>query len=291
MKLTHLALVVALSAVTAFAVGKYAAPSTQQMQTKETAFERVLRTNTLRCGYVTHAPLIIKDPQTGEMSGLIADMMDYFTRKTGVKVEWSEEVTFGNWVMAIQSGRIDGVCTTIWPDVSFARVAKFTKPFFFLDMLPVVRADETRFGIDANEFNKETVSIGVLEGDSLEALSRVAFPKAQIVALPPNSDASILLQSLVDKKVDMVPWDRNSVYQFDKGNPGKVKLLHTKEPIRLIPSEFVVGANETALADMLDELIDDMLNNGEMERILTKWEPTPGIFLRVGKPYVPVDTQ
>ncbi|MDD3182557.1 MAG: transporter substrate-binding domain-containing protein [Alphaproteobacteria bacterium] len=290
MKLSQLALVVALAAVTSFGVVKVVgsgANGVAQDTKKETAFERVMRTGTLRCGYVLHAPFVIKDLETGAYSGLIIDMMNYFTRKTGIKVELTEEVNFGNWVMALQSGRIDGVCTTIWPDVSFTRVAKFSKPFFYLDMVPVVRADETRFGPDIQDFNSEAITIGVLEGDSTETVGRATFSKAKFVGMAPNTDLGTLFQNLLDKKFDMVQEDRNSVYQFSQKNPGKIKALDVSEPIKIIPSEFVVGVNETALIDMLDGLVDDLLNNGEMNRILDRWQPTPGIFLRVAKPYVP----
>ncbi|MGE4352428.1 MAG: substrate-binding periplasmic protein [Bdellovibrionales bacterium] len=287
-KITHLFFILLLSAVTAFAVGKYVTPKEDLAAAhKETAFERVIQTNTLRCGYVQHAPLLVKDTATGKMSGLIADIMDYFSQKTGITVEWSEEFSFGNWTMALQSNRIDAICMTIWPDVALTRVVRFTKPFFFLDMMPIVRADETRFGDNLNVFNQDGIVIGALEGDSGEHFAKRAFPKAKIDTVPPNSDAAIVLQNLVDKKYDMVPWDRNSAYQFSKNNPGKIKILNEMAPFKLIPNGFALQANEPALADMMDGLVEDMLNNGEMERLLTKWEPAPGMFLRVAKPYIP----
>ncbi|MGE4352429.1 MAG: substrate-binding periplasmic protein, partial [Bdellovibrionales bacterium] len=194
MKLLHLLIVMILAAATAFAVGKYMGPKSEQTAAhKETAFERVIRTNTLRCGYIQYAPFLLKDASSGKMTGLVADIMDYYTQKTGINIEWAEEFTFGNWIMALQSNRIDAVCMTIWPDVAMTRVVSFIKPFFYLDMIPIVRADEIRFGDDINEFNREGLILGALEGDSGEHFARAAFPKAKIDTVPPSSDASILL--------------------------------------------------------------------------------------------------
>ena len=38
---------------------------------KETAYERVTRTGVLRCGYATWPPNVMKDPNTGKVSGII----------------------------------------------------------------------------------------------------------------------------------------------------------------------------------------------------------------------------
>lgn len=287
MKFLHVLFVALLSAAIAFSVSKYTAPIGSETAQKETAFERVVRTNTLRCAYVTFPPYLTKDPVSGAFSGLVVDMLDYFAKKTGVKIEWTEEVTFGNWVMALQSGRIDAVCATIWPDVSMGRVAQFTRPFYYIDLLPVVRADDTRFGDDITAFNDPSVTIGVLEGDSTDHTSRQKFPKAKFVSMPPHTDVSTLLASLADGKYDMLQSDRTSLHHYNQQNPGRLKALNVRQPIKVIPSQFVVGANETALAAWLNNLIADLIDNGVMESLLTKWQPAPGIYLRIAKPYVP----
>lgn len=40
---------------------------------KETAFERIMRTGTMRCGYVVWAPYLSVDPKTGQMGGVAYD--------------------------------------------------------------------------------------------------------------------------------------------------------------------------------------------------------------------------
>lgn len=285
MKFSTILLVLILSAVTTVAVNHYLPAKAPQSQ--ETAFDRVLRTNTLRCGYYTYTPVTIKDPNTGKLTGLSVDMMDYFSEKTGIKVEWTEEVTFGNWVQGLQAGRFDAVCTPVWPDIARARVTKFSKPFLYTDFLPIVRADDARFSDNLEDFNKSDITIGAMDGDTSLTIGKAAFPKAKFSVLPETGDYSVLLQELIEKKIDMVPWERNSAYQFNLRNPGKIKVVKTKEPLGLMPSELAVAPKERDLMDFLNALIEDMQNTGEMKRLLDKWVPVPGIVLYTAKPYDP----
>ena len=43
---------------------------------KESAYERVLRTGVLRCGYIAYPPHLIVDPATGTISGISHDIIE-----------------------------------------------------------------------------------------------------------------------------------------------------------------------------------------------------------------------
>jgi ABC-type amino acid transport substrate-binding protein len=113
-------LTILVAALVSFGVVRYmpvtkgAAPL---VQSKETALERVLRTNTLRCGYYNFPPMMVMYDDNGKPArkGFSNDMMEAIAQKTGLKIEWAEEVTFGNWGESLQAGRIDAVCTPVWP--------------------------------------------------------------------------------------------------------------------------------------------------------------------------------
>lgn len=42
---------------------------------KESSYDRVMRTRTLRCGYGIFQPMIMKDPNTRKISGIFVDIM------------------------------------------------------------------------------------------------------------------------------------------------------------------------------------------------------------------------
>ena len=64
----------AVAAPTAAIVSK--STSGEKSNRKETAYERMTRTNTLRCGYNLWEPWVMKDPTTGVMSGAFVDFIE-----------------------------------------------------------------------------------------------------------------------------------------------------------------------------------------------------------------------
>ena len=70
----------------------------------ETAFERVMRTQILRCGYGSWDPGVIRDPQTGQMTGLYVELIEEMARIAKIKVQWASEVDWGQISTGLQAG-------------------------------------------------------------------------------------------------------------------------------------------------------------------------------------------
>ncbi|MBM3602386.1 MAG: transporter substrate-binding domain-containing protein [Alphaproteobacteria bacterium] len=119
MKLSQIIVVAAISAVITLATVKGIQPSTNaggaaSVAPYGKAYERVMRTNTLRCGYII-APLIFtQDSNTGEMGGIFKESADIVAKKLDLKIEWME-TTFGTVVQDLTDGKIDAHCGGIWP--------------------------------------------------------------------------------------------------------------------------------------------------------------------------------
>ncbi len=253
---------------------------------KETAFERVMRTGVIRCGYYVFPPMTYRDPNTAELSGFSVDFMNSLASRAGLKVEWAEEVTFGNWVPAMQARRFDAVCTPMWPDAPMFKVVSFTEPLFYAGMSPLVRADDDRFGNDLGRVNQPDVTFVTQEGNMTDQVTRAAFPKAQFHVLSANVDGAQYYQTILTKKADAILTDQNGLYQFGKANgQGLLKFVAPERPVRLQSFPLVVGRNDLLLKDFFDQSIREMNNNGEIDRLLRKWEPEPGkTYMRASVP-------
>lgn len=286
MKLASLLLTVLLSAAVAFGVVKVAAPTATSATHKETAFERVMRTGTLRCGYYVFAPVTIRDPNTGKMSGFSVDMMESIAKRAGLKLEWSEEVTFGNWIPALQSKRFDVVCTPMWPEIPMAKAVAFTDPMFFASIFPLVRTSDNRFKNDISRLNQPDVTFLTQDGNTTDLLARETFPKAKFYTVSSMTSGGEFYQSILANKADVVLTDNNALAQFKKMNGKALRLMDTDRPVKLQSFTLVVERNEMLLKDFLDQAIREMNNSGEIDRLLRKWEAEPGhTFLRVAQPF------
>lgn len=285
MKLPHIALIIAIAAATSFAVGKYTAQPTTEK--KETAFERMMRTGTLRCGYYVFPPIIVRDPSTNKMSGFTVDMMEAIAAKTDIKIEWTEESTFGNWIPALQSNRYDAMCAPMWSDMALGREVIYSHPLFFAAIGPLVRADDTRFdGPDAmDRLNRPEVKIIAQEGNMILSLAKEALPKATILAVSAQMDGPTIIQNVLSKKADVVLLDKNAEIEYNKHNDVKLKMINLKTPLKAQPFVLPVPHQEVGLQGFLNNAILDLHYSGTIRRLLNKWEAEPGTFLRVKPTY------
>lgn len=287
MKLSYILLVVVLSAATAFTVAQYtAAPSGEQAQKAESAFDRVMRTGVLRCGYYVFPPVVIRDPNTGTLSGMTVDMMKAFSEKTGIKVEWTEESTFGNWIPALQTKHYDVMCAPMYPDMALGRETIFTRPFMYAGFYPLVREDDTRFdGPDAMaKLNSPDTTFLVQDGNITLFLSKEIFPKAKFLTVAAQVDGPSAVQNISTGKADAILLDRNAQIEYSKHGT-KLKLVELPKPLKAQAFALPVNRKETELREFMDNALLDMLTSGTIDRLLTKWESQPGLFLRVADPY------
>lgn len=261
--------------------------SANKSEKEETTFDRVMRTNTLRCGYYVFPPFVMRDPNTNEMSGFVIDMMKVVAEKTGLKIEWTEESTFGNWIPALQTKRYDAMCAPMWPDMALGREVIFTRPLLYAAMIPVVRANDTRFDGEGGfeKMNDPSVTMLAQDGNLLLYLTKEVMPKANLSVMPATMDMGIAVQNITMGKIDGTLWDKNGFLEFSKHNPGSLKILTNAGPIKSQPFSLPLNRNDTELREFLDNAVLDLLVSGTIDRLLTKWEPEPDAFLRVSKPY------
>lgn len=260
---------------------------------KETAFERVIRTNTIRCGYYVFPPVTYRDPNTGALSGFTIDMMEEIGKRASLKIEWAEETNFVNWTESLKAKRFDVACTPNWPDTPLGRVVSFSTPMFYAGMYPMVRADDVRFQkskLDKSDFDSPDITFVTVEGDSIDSIVKSHFPKAKVNVLPKSLGDSSFILDILTGKADVVLTDANGKIEFNKAHKGKFKFIDSINPIKLQPFVLGVDRSEIILNDFLNNAIHDLINDGTMDRLLRKWEPEPGkTYLRVAKPYKPYE--
>lgn len=253
---------------------------------KESTFDRVMRTNTLRCAYYVFPPVTYRDPNTNALSGLSVDIMNEIGKRASIKIEWTEETNFSNWIIGLQAHRFDASCTPQWPDIPQARSVAFSIPMFYAGLYAAVRADNMRFPSDtASVLNDPSITFAYSEGDAPYTLIKNYFPKAALKALPADGNISAFAMDVITKKSDAFITDYNGVSEFNRNNPNKIRLLGTDHPLKFQASSLAVEAHDIELKNFLDNAILDLQNDGTMDILLRKWENNPGHdYLRVASP-------
>ncbi len=252
---------------------------------KESAYDRVMRTGVLRCGYVVYSPFFMKDPNTGKISGIFADVMEESGKLLNLKINWAEEAGTPVLIEGLHSGRLDALCSGFWPNAARGREADFSRPLFYSALGVYVRSDDDHFDGNLQSLNRPDVTVAVVDGEMADQIASVSFPLAKKVALPQMTNVSELLLSVALKKADFTISGINEEREYSQHNPGKIKRIDTKNPIRVFPNVIMTGKEDRKLISMIDSAFDELGQTGKLEQIILRYEKQPGEFYRVAKPY------
>jgi ABC-type amino acid transport substrate-binding protein len=252
----------------------------------ESAYDRVMRTKTLRCGYVVYAPTVIKDANSGAMSGIMHDIIEGIAKRLEIKVDWVEEATWATYMEGLYTGRYDIVCAAAWANnLGEWPKSETVGPLFYSGINVWVRADDDRFDEDVSKIDDATVTIASIDGTIPGRIAATDFPNAKILSLPQAGDHSLNMLNVVNGKADVTMAETFTGNAFVAANPGTLKNVTAANPVRIYPNVFLVGKGEYKLQTMLQMVLNDMQNNGEVDTILDRYETYPESFYRVAKPY------
>src|SRR4051812_41471926 len=163
-----------------------------QNRASNSTLERVLSTKTIRIGYLPVPPAFIKDPNTGDYSGIFYEVLVQAAKNLELKLDFVEEVGWGTMVESLRGNRIDLVCAPIWPNAQRAKVSDFTNPLYFTQVRAWVRDGDHSFDGNLARANSDNVIIATIDGEMSASIAHFDFPNAKESSLPQTSDVSQL---------------------------------------------------------------------------------------------------
>jgi ABC-type amino acid transport substrate-binding protein len=196
-----------------------------------------------------------------------------------------EEVGFGEMAEGLSAGRFDVVASGIWISPDRARVADFTTPLLYDAVFPFVRSDDHRFDAKLDAANDPKITISTIDGEMAATIASADFPRAKTLSLPQSTDFTQMILNVASSRADLTFLALGPAEKYMRANPGQLRRLSADQPTRLFPTAIMLPQGEYSLKRSLDLVINDMLNTGEAEKIIAKYEETPGEHLRVARPF------
>jgi len=252
------------------------------VQTKETVFDRIMRTNTIRCGYILYEPFVRKDPNSGQFSGVAVDMMAEIGKLLNLKIEWTQEVGWANTIEGLRNNHYDAMCVGYWRQSLEAKHVFYTMPFAYSMARAVVRPDDHRFDQNLERINQPDVRIVTFDGGLAAAITQRDFPQAKNQQAPNMVDYSQLFEDVATNKGDVLFAESAAVIAYQKSNPGRLRMLDGA-PIRVLQNTIGIPQDER-LKSMLDTVVIELVENGQMDKILDKYDPEQKMLLRIKRP-------
>ena len=281
-------LVTLLALIMGYAGAKIATPDIVQSTEakKETAYERVIRTGVLRCGYATWPPNVMVDANTGEISGIIPELVEYAAKSVNLKVEWVQEVSWATFPQDLKSDRYDAMCAGAWAVKETANILAYTRPLFYNPVYAFARANDTRFDKGFDELNDAKYTLAGVDAAMSSVIALNDFPRAKLNSFPQMSEPSQIFMDVMYEKSDITFSEGSLFIEFDRKNPGKLRPV-TWTPYRTFATPLIaVSLSDPRLAMMFDTIIGEMQLHGIVERTLKKYKTDPKVYLLPATPYL-----
>lgn len=265
----------------------FSCPALAADKEKESVYDRVMRTGTIRCGYWNWEPVFFHDMRQGGFRGIFFDVMNELAKASDLKVEWTQEVRFADLVTDLEMEKIDAVCAGTWPSALRGKRLSFSDSVLYIPINAYVRADDRRFDRNMAAANAPAVKIAAMDGEMSSEIRNTDFPASTVVSIPQmaGSGTELLLQ-VETGKADMTFTDAVNGAEYMKGNPGKIRAVETDTPVRIMGNTIALKGDEVRLKLFFDTALEQLHNSGAVERILKTYDSAyPGALYRVNEPY------
>lgn len=238
--------------------------------TQETAYERIMRTKTIRCGYNFEPPMLFKDDTTGKLKGATHDIIMKIGNLHGLKVDWAEQVGWSEMTAGLMANRYDIICNGKWIFAPQAVGGQFSPPIYYTIVQAYGRNDENRIAPDLSNLNNPEFTVTSMDGELNYYIARDRFPKAKRVEYPALSNPGELILGLITKKADVTFLPVFMAKDYMTKNPGKIKQL-SANPVSVFDTAIMFQLGDYKLAGLLDASIRQLQGQHFIDDTLKKY--------------------
>lgn len=255
----------ALAAVIAGSVASTSVTSGAQAQTPKSTLDKILASKELRVGMTLQfKPEMYKD-DAGKPAGYDVEVLNLLAQDLGVKLTISD-LDFDGLVPGLLADKFDMVSVGL-----VGRPKRLTQMYFtnsyvpYEQVLAVPASSKRAASIDA--FNKAGTKITALQGSSAEGQIKTSFPLATAKPFP-QQDAAFL--EVASGRADATVVERYLVAQFQKTNPGKIKIVELKPALNIEYGQWAIPKGDYDFLVYLNNWLQYYKNNGTLEGIYAR---------------------
>jgi polar amino acid transport system substrate-binding protein len=259
--------------------------SKTNVASNSSVYDNVIKNGEIKVGYVVYPPGLIKDPNTGQLSGIFYDTLQEAGKNLGVKINWSEEASWGTMIEGLEAGKFDVIGSPVWATTARGAKADFSVPLMYSAVGVYTRANDSRFDNSLDAINSANVKISTIDGEMAETIAKQDFPQAQRIGLPQMAQVSEMLLNVAQGKADVAFVENPTAIEYSQQNPGKIKNVATKTPIRLWKNSMMYKKGEYKFGSMLDTALQELIDNGFVNKLLKKYTGGLDSLYPVAKPF------
>lgn len=235
-----------------------------QEMTFEKLWQNVQKEGVLRVGVAACDPYVMKDPKTGEWSGMAINVMNRLAEALEVKLETID--TTWDYIIAGLLARKWDIAVALNERPERALVVNFSIPFILEEVTFLYNKNnpELKDAAKFEDFDKKGIKAAVVSGATQDkSLSRVA-KSLDVVRLPAFDEAKM---ALISGRADFLCDDNITNYLVALAYPDWAKI-YTPDPPLVRDGVNFGFRNSVSLEEIqvLDIIIRDCIDEGDMAR-------------------------
>ncbi len=238
---------------------------------EQSAYDRVLSTGEIKCGYGISPPALVQDANSGKLSGLDYDIWSEIGKELDLKITWSEEAGWGNYIEGLKSGRYDAYCSEAWPTPARLKNSLMLGPVTYQILNAYVRKEDNRFDGNLERINQADVTIPAIDGDVSVTMAKNRFPKAKLDTLPQMATLSDMFMSIISEKSDVFFLDASFYDALTKERPDSLKVVPNTPPVFIYGSYYSVRTGEDKLGKLIEIALQRIIDDGRLKKMADEY--------------------
>lgn len=250
---------VAALALPLLALGSQAAEAQAQSRLVEVTKSGKLRV----CQYPMYYSISFRDPATGEITGIDADMSKELAKELGVELEIVESA-FGTFIADIQANKCDIGMFGIGATLARAQAVEFSKPYLKSSIYGIVRTDgPIKTWADIDQPGNTVVTT---LGSYVEPFLRGYLKQAELSAIsPPATREGELIAGRADVVMTDYPTAIKVQAEFDWA-----RVVASDVPLSVTPYSYVVPQGDQVWLNYVNLFIDTVKMDGRLDAFADK---------------------
>jgi len=243
-------------------------PEAQAQQQQSRLFE-ITKSKKLRvCQFPLYYSISFRNPKTGEIEGIDADLAKELAKELGATLEIVES-SFGSFIADLQANKCEIGMFGVGATLRRAQAVEFSKPYLVTNIYGV-----TRQGGKINKWediDKKGVNVAVSLGSYIETFMKTYLKNATLVSVaPPNTREAELVANRVDVIMTDYPTAIKVTAEFDWA-----KSIVPQEKLAVTPYAYVVPQGDQIWLNFVNLFVDTIKLDGRLMQYAKKHKLDP----------------
>lgn len=245
-----------------------AAPDVQAQQAQSRLFE-ITKSKKLRvCQFPLYYSISFRNPKTGEIEGIDADLAKELAKELGATLEIVES-SFGSFIADLQANKCEIGMFGVGATLRRAQAVEFSRPYLVTNIYAV-----TRTGGKVNKWediDKKGMNVAVSLGSYIETFMKTYLKNATLVSVaPPNTREAELVANRVDVIMTDYPTAIKVTAEFNWA-----KYIVPQEKLAVTPYAYVVPQGDQIWLNYVNLFVDTIKLDGRLMQYAKKHKLDP----------------